>query len=32
MVDLVPSSDGGNNRSRYYPRIVTACLWLREWA
>jgi hypothetical protein len=30
MVDQVRSTDGGDIGSRYYPRIVTACLWLRE--
>lgn len=30
MVDQVRSTDGGDLGSRYYPRIVTACLWLRE--
>ncbi|AKC82079.1 hypothetical protein IMCC26134_03515 [Verrucomicrobia bacterium IMCC26134] len=30
MVDQVRSTDGGDLGSRYYPRIVTACLWLQE--
>ena len=30
MVDQVRSHDGADLGSRYYPRIVTACLWLRE--
>ena len=30
MVDQVRSTDGRDLGSRYYPRVVTACLWLRE--
>jgi xylan 1,4-beta-xylosidase len=30
MVDQVRSTDGGDLGSRYYPRVVTSCLWLRE--
>ena len=32
MVDQVRSTDGGDLGSRYYPRVVTAALWLREGA
>jgi hypothetical protein len=30
MADQVRSHDGRDLGSRYYPRVVTACLWLRE--